>query len=928
MSPAWEQVGPVLGLSGLLALGLAAWLAWKAGHRGTPFLLLLPMALLALSFRPGGLLSSPWMAPPQNAGLLVAVLALVALFLVQTHQQGVTGNMPQAGRRLVRTALILATLAVGAGFILTGLAFIHSRDAHQRHVAAKAQSLAHSLEANLTDGTDRQVVLNGFREHWQKANLPYPEASFFILGPRGTVEAQSPNLNLAGADLPASPLKTDLPRVDTVGRLIERRSEWVGPFLNPNGEEVIASFSYNPTLRGLVVIQFPMRAVRAELVESLRPWLVALAVILVLLPVSVALVVRAFVNTFQAAARAEEARELAEGRLHSVIHNLPVMIGVLERDGRFSLQEGKALEDLALSPEQAVGQTPTELFGPDPDREEDYVRAFSGVALSTLRQIRDRVFQVWYEPLRDHQGRVERVLALGIDITQRVRSEEEQIASLTKFHSLFENSMDAMFLYDQETRIVDLNPAGCRLLGRPRQEVLGRTFRELVEYQAADRDAVFRTLLQDGAAEGEMCFLRQDGSAPTVEFRARANILPGLHFSIMRDVTERRTLEERFNRARRLESLGVLAGGVAHDFNNLLMTILGSAELALERLDPEHPVTLELERISATGRRASELTQQLMTCSGQNPRQTRPMRLDELAIETVHLMVPVIPAHVEVIQDHHPDQPYIQADPLQLRQVLLNLITNAVEAVGENPGEVRIHTARYDISSRAPEGFEFTEGLLEGAGALLTVRDTGKGMTQELRQRIFDPFFSTKFAGRGLGLAATLGVIRGHGGAVRVDSTPGQGTTFQILFPALPEPAAPPTVTPSAAVAPTRSARPLILVADDEESLLRLLEEALGRRGFEVVTAMDGRRALEIFQETPRLQAVVLDVKMPGMSGMEACRAMHDLRPEVPILLSTGFSEMETDREAAELGAFAVLHKPFRVGALTERLSAALGRTV
>ncbi len=928
MSPAWEPVGPVLGVSGLLALGLAAWLAWRTGHRSTPFLLLLPMALLALALQRGGPLSSPWLQDPQGVGLAVIILALMALVLLQTHQHGLVEDMPQEGRRLVRDALILGTLAACVGVILGAVAFVQSREAHRRHIATQAVSLAHSLEANLRDGSNRQVVFNEIRDHWQKANLPYPEASFFILGPRGTVEAQSSNLDLLGRDLAACPLQTDLPRVDTVGRLIERKSEWVGPFTSPNGDEVIASFSYTPTLPGLVVVQLPTRAVHAEMVESLRPWAMAFAVILILLPMAMALLVRAFVGSLQAASRAEKARQLAEGRLHSVVHNLPVMVGVLERNGRFSLQEGKALEDLAISPDQAIGHTPGDVFGHEADWEEDYARAFSGVAFSTLRLVRGRVFQIWYEPLRDAQGTTERVLGMGIDITERVRSEEEQIASLTKFHSLFENSMDAMFLYDSDTRIVDLNTEGCLLLGRPREEVLGRSFRDLVDYQATDRDAVFRSLLKDGAAEGEMCFRRRDGSAPTVEFRARANVLPGLHFSIMRDVTERRALEERFNRARRLESLGVLAGGVAHDFNNLLMTILGSAEMALERLDPEHPISLDLERIAATGRRASELTQQLMTCSGQNPRQTRPVRLDELAAETIHLMAPVFPAHVEVLQEHQADQPYIQADPLQLRQVLLNLVTNAVEALGEKPGQVLVVTGRSDIASLTPEGFEFTDGLKEGGGALLTVRDTGKGMTNELRQRIFDPFFSTKFAGRGLGLAATLGVIRGHGGAVRVDSAPGLGTTFQILFPALPEPSTPAPVAPTATAPAAKTARPCILIADDEEPLLRLLEEALGRRGFEVLTAVDGRRALEIFQETPRLQAVVLDVKMPTMSGMEACRAMHALRPEVPILLSTGFSEMETDREAAELGAFAVLHKPFRVGALTERLSAALRRVV
>lgn len=934
MSAAWDLATPILAATGLASFALAAWLSWRAGHRWTPFLLLLPMALLGLSIQQShlpGLVWRPESQILQAIGVATLLLALMALFLVQTHEHHLVNDLPREGRSLVRDALLLGALAAAIAVMVGVLAFFQSQDMQMQHISTQAVSMARSLETSLVDTSNRQDLLNRIRDHWRKSNRPYAEASFFIVGPDGRVEACSNTLRLTGHDLSDWPLKTDLPRVDTIGSLLTRESEWVGRFHSPSGEEAVASFNFNPTLKGLVVVQIPMRAARSELLEALRPWLVGFAVTLVLLPLAMVLLIRAFMGAISALRQAEDARRQAEGHLRSVVRNLPVMLGVLEEDRRYSLHEGKALETLGIQPEQATGRTPAELFGEDADRDHDLERVFQGSAFSTIRKVHDRIFQVWYEPLRLPSGSVERIMALGIDITDRLQTERDQVASLIKFQSLFENSLDGLFLFDDQSRIVDLNPAASELLGVSRDEALGRMLREVGQSTGGNGAGLFQTLLAEGVAEGEMTFRRRDGSTRTLEFRARANILPGLHFSITRDITERRILEERFERARRLESLGVLAGGLAHDFNNLLMTIMGSAEIALEKSDPENPTGLELERIAAAVRQASELTQQMLTCSGQNPRQTRLVRLDELVAETVHLMEPVFPPQITILQQHAPEQPCIQADPIQLRQVVLNLVTNALEAIGEAVGQIHLSTGPCRLTPETVQGFEFAEGLTDVPGVLLTVRDSGKGMSEELRQRIFDPFFSTKFAGRGLGLASTLGVVRGHGGAVRVDSARGQGTSFQVLFPAAREPQEPEEPTPAGpapSTGPGQPPRPCILVADDEESLLGLLQEALGRRGFQVLTATDGRRALEIFHSTPDLQAVVLDVKMPGLSGLEACRAMHSLRPEVPILLSTGFSEVETDQEAQDYGAFAVLRKPFRVGALTEKLSAALGRKV
>lgn len=288
MSAAWDLATPILAAAGLTSFALAAGLSWRAGHRWTPFLLLLPMALLGLSLQHSNLPGLAWRPESQilqAIGVATLLLALMALFLIQTHEHDLVNRLPREGRSLVRDALLLGALAAAIAVVVGVLAFFQSQDIQMRHISTQAISMARSLETSLVDTSDRQDLLSRIRDHWQKSNRPYAEASFFIVGPNGRVEACSRTLNLAGHDLSKWPLRTDLPRVDTIGSLLARESEWVGRYQSPSGEEAVASFNFNPTLKGLVVVQIPMRAARSELLESLRPWLVGFAVTLVVVPV-------------------------------------------------------------------------------------------------------------------------------------------------------------------------------------------------------------------------------------------------------------------------------------------------------------------------------------------------------------------------------------------------------------------------------------------------------------------------------------------------------------------------------------------------------------------------------------------------------------------------------------------------------------------
>lgn len=397
-----------------------------------------------------------------------------------------------------------------------------------------------------------------------------------------------------------------------------------------------------------------------------------------------------------------------------------------------------------------------------------------------------------------------------------------------------------------------------------------------------------------------------------------------------RDITERKRaqleqekLEAQMLQTQKLESLGVLAGGIAHDFRNLLVPILGNARLAKSELVPDSPVIPYVERIATAAVRTSELTDQLLAYAGRGTLTTRPLDVCELLREMGELLHTAVSRGIELRYELPDALPFIEGDATQLRQVILNLIINAAEAIGDRPGVVTIAAGTVAIDRAWARGTYLGPELPEGFYAYLEVRDDGCGMDEETRSKIFDPFFTTKFAGRGLGLAALLGIVRAHRGAVRVESEVGRGTRFRLLFPC---------VSGSTATVERAVACPLgwrgsgtVLVGDDEAAVREFLEHVLRRCGLQVILAEDGRQAVELFREhAPKIAAVLLDVTMPGIGGIEACVEMRKIRPDARIILSSGYSEAEV---AARFETHAVddfLQKPYEVEALIQKLRALL----
>ncbi|MGH7512313.1 MAG: ATP-binding protein [Gemmatimonadales bacterium] len=360
--------------------------------------------------------------------------------------------------------------------------------------------------------------------------------------------------------------------------------------------------------------------------------------------------------------------------------------------------------------------------------------------------------------------------------------------------------------------------------------------------------------------------------------------------------------EARSRHVQKLESIGVLAGGIAHDFNNLLHVVLGNADLARLQLAPESPALEHLDEVVRATQRAAELTQQLLAYSGRGAVETRRLDLSDEVRETATLLRTAISKQAALVWDLSPDLA-INADPTQVRQILMNLITNASDALGESPGSITLRTGRTDDPRAGSGTHDFV---------FLEVSDTGCGMDTSTLQRIFDPFFSTKFTGRGLGLAAVMGIVESHHGHIRIRTGPGEGTTFRILFPAVG--AGADDATPARASGADWRGRGTILLAEDEEGVREVVGRMLERLGFRVLPAEDGVAALEELERSDHtITAVLLDVSMPRLGGSETLRQIRERRPDLPVVLMSGYTEQEVASKLLDdsPGAVGFLQKPF-----------------
>ena len=526
--------------------------------------------------------------------------------------------------------------------------------------------------------------------------------------------------------------------------------------------------------------------------------------------------------------------------------------------------------------------------------------------------------------LNDSLGRPMGLVAVIRDNTERKQRELE----LKVRDRAIAASISAVALADMAGRLSYVNDSFLRLWGySDLSEVLCRSALEF--WQSGDAAAeTIRVLKEKGNDTGELVGMKKSGTPFDVQYCA--NMLrdergePVCMIASFLDVTEhkhaeeqRRQIETQLHYAQKLESLGMLASVIAHDFNNLLMGILGHADLALMQLPSASAPRRSVQEIKVTAQRAADLTKELLAYSGKGKLVVEPVLLSEVVREMANLLEISIPKKCTLRYDYAANLPAVEADVTQLRQVIMNLILNASEAIGGTCGLITVRTGLMECDRAYLSETHLDEDLPKGTYIYLEVSDTGCGMTAETRTRLFEPFFTTKFTGRGLGLASVLGIVRGHRGAIKVYSEPGLGTTFRILFPASKREVEPPRPVTEDLV--TWRGAGTVLVVDDEITVRELTREFFEQTGFTVLTAVDGQEAVEIYRvNADRIRFVLLDMTMPHMDGPETFKALQEIRHDVPVILSSGFNEQYTRSQFPGQGPSEFIQKPYDLKQLLE----------
>jgi PAS domain S-box-containing protein len=518
----------------------------------------------------------------------------------------------------------------------------------------------------------------------------------------------------------------------------------------------------------------------------------------------------------------------------------------------------------------------------------------------------------------------------------RAAVEELRAGGVTDFEAYFDEHPEFVRAAAAMVKIVDVNKATLAMTGVPEKEMLFGGLDRI--YSPESHDVLKGELV--AIAEGHPYFesdsINRNLQGERMETHVSLAIPPADSdfknlLVFISDISERKraerervALEARMQQAQRLESMGVLAGGIAHDFNNALGVILGNTRLALDELAPESALREKLERIRVAAEHASGLTDQMLTYAGEGPADLAPLDLSELVRELLELLRSTVGEKCRFEVDLAPDLPSVAGDPGQIRQVVLNLVTNAFEALSGEAGTVAIRTGVFDPSPGYLTDVIGARDPAPGPRVFLEISDTGMGMDEATQARIFEPFVTTKFSGRGLGLAALLGIVRRHEGNIKIASKVGAGTTFRVLLPPESERATVPAAQePPPLVLGDASGR--ILVVDDDADMLGLMQHFLERAGFEVVPALGGRKGLETFRARPdEIDAVVLDLAMPELGGEEVFFEMKRIRAGLGVVFVSGYGEEEAVRRLADRGSVGFLHKPFQPEQLVEKVRVAL----
>lgn len=518
-----------------------------------------------------------------------------------------------------------------------------------------------------------------------------------------------------------------------------------------------------------------------------------------------------------------------------------------------------------------------------------------------------KIFSWHAIPESGADGQIRSVLIVARDVT--AQKEEERVRE--RLTAAIEEAGEGVIVVEPDGTITYVNQAFCRIT-RYEKTKLTRAPISLLGKEAVDASvvrAIRESLSKEQPWSGRFHIRRKGGG----ELQCELHVSPIKDASgtvtgfvgIAGDITREVELEAQLRESQKLEAIGVLSGGIAHDFNNMLAVILGHAELALDDVEDDSPIRHNLNQMLTAAFRGRDLVKQILSFSRKSPQHVKPFRLAPLIKETTNLLRSALPATTEVKLELKATEDTLIADPTQIQQVLMNLATNASAAMGEEGVlTIRLTDVRFDTQNALPD-----PGLRLGKYLVLSVKDTGKGMDESTRQRIFEPFFTTKELGHGtgLGLSVVYGITKTYEGAITVNSVPGKGSTFRVFLPKAHAGSPEETMHEM----PLLTGKGRILFVDDEEPIVSMGQRVLSGLGYEVHTETDPEKALRIFSEDPeRFDLVITDQAMPRMAGLTLARRLLDKRPEIPIILNTGYSAVVNEKTAQELGIAEVLMKP------------------
>ncbi len=511
-------------------------------------------------------------------------------------------------------------------------------------------------------------------------------------------------------------------------------------------------------------------------------------------------------------------------------------------------------------------------------------------------------------------------------VQDRLRIEGEVRKNEEKYRTLIETTDTGFVIVDQEGNVLDANQEYVRLTGYAAlEDILGRRVIEWTAPYDQERNAEeVRNCFTTGFVRHlGIDYISPSGKITPIDINASL-ITTGEQveiLAIIRDMTERKRLEGQLRHAQKMEAIGTLAGGIAHDFNNILAAIFGYAEMAKRGLPEGHRARKDLAQVLQASGRAKELVQQILTFGRKAEQEQKPVLVQSLAKEALKLMRASMPSSITISQHIDPECGAILADPIQLHQVLVNLCTNAFHAMEDEGGELSVDLAMVDLDAM---DLRHEEQMEPGQYVCLSVKDTGHGLAPEMRERIFEPYFSTKEMGKGfgMGLAVVHGIVKSHGGMIEVESFPGKGTVFQVFFP-LAQARAREEEGEEEPELPRGNER--ILLVDDEPELVKMEKAMLVELGYTVTGTASSKEALALFQAEPQgFDLLLTDQTMPGLSGLELIEQVLALRNDLPVVLCTGYSAQVDEDAARKKGVSRFIMKPLTMLALAEVVRKAL----